>query len=80
MMRHERNLEEVKVGACKRVDPSALASLLADAATATQVEADKGGRILVYQLDAYHSVLDLLGFVSLTNRLLESALICCNHY
>ena len=80
MMRHKRNLEEVKVGAGKGVDPSALASLLADAATAVQVEADKVGRILVYQLDAYHSVLDLLEFVSLTNRFLESALICYNHY
>ena len=55
----------MKVGAGNGVDPSALASQLADEAAAAQVEADKVGRILVYQVDAYHNVFDLLAFVSM---------------
>jgi hypothetical protein len=55
----------VKVGAGNGVDPAAIASQLADEAAAAQVEADKVGRILVYQLDAYHNVFDLLAFVSI---------------
>lgn len=53
----------MKVGAGNGVDPSAIASQLVDEAAAAQVEADKVGRILVYQLDAYHNVFDLLAFV-----------------
>lgn len=55
--------EEVKVGAGNGVDPSAIASQLVDEAAAAQVEADKVGGILVYQLAPYHNVFDLLAFV-----------------
>lgn len=57
--------EEVKVGAGNGVDPTAIASQLADEAAAAQVEADKVGRILVYQLDAFHNVFNKLAFVSI---------------
>lgn len=55
--------EEVKVGAGNGVDPSAIVSQLVDEAAAAQVEADKVGSMLVYRLDAYRNVIDILEFV-----------------